>query len=258
MKSPKEIVGAVNATASYKCGIETSRLVLLAFLAGVYISMGGLLSVVVGAEVGALIGASSALVKVLGSFVFPVGLIVIVIAGGELFTSNCAYLAPNLLAGRSTMKDVLRNWTIVWCVNFVGALFFAYFITYLTDISSSENVKQAFFNVAKSKTSYDFIVVFLRGIGANWFVCLAIWVSLSATTVSGKIIGIWFLIMAFVAIGFEHSIANMYMLPVAMMEGYELSVVDLFAKNLIPVTLGNIVGGFLFVGAAYWYVYDKE
>lgn len=257
MRTPKEIVESVNEIAHSKATISKSRVAVLGFLGGVYIAMGGLLSMIVGPYFGEVIGASPALVRIIGSFVFPLGLIMIVMAGAELFTGNCAYFAPNLLSGRQKKRTVMHNWSVVWVMNFAGAVFFGYFLTYLTQISASEVVHEAFFKVAESKTSASFGVAFMRGVGANWLVCLAIWLSLSTRSMLGKMAGIWFPIMAFVAIGFEHSIANMFLLPVAMMEGYDLSIVDLMVKNIIPVTLGNMVGGFLFVGGKYWYLYDR-
>ena len=108
------------------------------------------------------------------------------------------------------------------------------------------------------KTSNSFFVTLLKGIGANWLVCLAMWLGMSAKTTTGKILGIWWPVMTFVTIGYEHSIANMFFIPAAMMEGAQISISELFFKNLIPSTIGNIIGGAFFVGTLYWYVYDKK
>lgn len=258
MRSPQEIVAYVNQSALVKGAYSVNKTLVLGFLAGVYISMGALLSIMLGYGFPGVAAMNPAMVKLLMGAAFPVGLMMISIAGGELFTGNCAYFIPNVMNRRQSVGVVLRNWTLVWLSNFVGALLFGYFLVYLTHLSHAPTTLDGFLSIAESKTSNPFYVTFLKGIGANWLVCLAMWLGMASKNVIGKIVGIWFPVMTFVAIGYEHSIANMFFIPVAMFEGFDISIIDLFVKNLIPATLGNIVGGALFVGMLYGYLYDNK
>ncbi len=257
MLNPKEIVNYASESARQKGRYSLSKVGVLSFMAGVYIAMGGLIAVLVGYGVPGLADGNPAIPKLLMGMMFPVGIMMVVLAGGELFTGNTAYFIPAVLQGKTTWQRMLRNWSLVWIGNFVGALFFAYFLVYLTEVVNYEHWIAGFESIAKAKTSNPFYVTFLKGVGANWLVCLAMWLGMSAKTTSGKIMGLWWPVMVFVTIGYEHSIANMFFLPVAMMYGFDLSVVDLIVVNLIPATLGNIVGGSVFVGFAYWYALVK-
>ncbi|MFI3268673.1 MAG: formate/nitrite transporter family protein, partial [Rikenellaceae bacterium] len=247
MRSPQEIVEYVNKSALLKEKTPLKKLILLGIIGGIYISMGALLSVMIGYGFPGVAESNPAIIKILMGATFPVGLIMIVLAGGELFTGTCAYFVPNLMNKRQSLGMVTKYCTIVWLTNFVGALFFGYLIVHLAHISHYHPTIDGFLEIAKAKTSNPFYVTMLKGVGANWLVCLAMWLGMSSKNVIGKILGIWFPVMTFVAIGYEHSVANMFFLPVAMFEGFDLSVYDLFINNLIPATLGNIIGGTLFV-----------
>ncbi|MFI3294900.1 MAG: formate/nitrite transporter family protein [Rikenellaceae bacterium] len=258
MRSPQEIVEYVNHSAYKKEKTPTKKLIILGIIAGVYISMGALLSIIIGYGFPEAAKSNPAIIKLLMGATFPVGLIMIVLAGGELFTGCCAYFVPNVLSRRQRAKTMVKYCSIVWITNFIGALLFGYFVVYLPHLSHYEPTIDGFMSIAQAKTSNPFYVTMLKGIGANWLVCLAMWLGMSSKSVTGKILGLWFPVMTFVAIGYEHSVANMFFLPIAMLEGFELSVVELFTKNLIPATLGNIIGGTLFVGGVYWYLYDSK
>ena len=255
--SPKEIVDYASKSAIEKGSYGTTKTLILSFLAGAYIAMGGLLSVLFGYGFPGAAAENPALVKMLMGAAFPIGLILVVLAGGELFTGNCAYFIPNTMSGRQPWKTALKNWGLVWSGNFTGALFVAVFLVYIPHIFHYEPWHSAIFKVAELKTSNTFVVTFFKGVGANWLVCLAMWLGMSAKDTMGKIAGIWWPVMTFVAIGYEHCIANMFFIPMAMLEGADISVYDLMIKNLIPATLGNIVGGAIFVGGFYWFVYEK-
>ena len=258
MLTPKEIVSYAAKSAITKGEYSFSKVGALSFLAGAYIAMGGLLAILAGYGFPGISAENPALVKLLMGAAFPVGIMLVVLAGAELFTGNTAYFIPAVLNKQTTWQKMLRNWTLVWLGNFVGALFFTYFLVHLTHVMHYEPWLAGIESIAKAKTSNPFYVTFLKGVGANWFVCLAMWLGMSATSTGGKIIALWWPVMAFVAIGYEHSIANMFFLPLAMFNGFELSITDLFIKNLIPATLGNIVGGSLFVGVVYWYVFVSD
>ncbi len=255
MLKPKDIVNYASDSAVEKGGYGLQKILILSFLAGVYISMGALLSIILGFGFPGLAEMNPGLVKILMGVSFPIGLILVVLAGGELFTGNTAYFIPSTMSCKQPWHKALHNWTLVWIGNFIGALAFAYFLVYLTNILNYSPWVDGVRYIAISKVSNPFYVTFLKGIGANWLVCLAMWLGMSAHTTTGKILGIWWPVMAFVTIGYEHSIANMFFIPIAMMQGVDISISTLFIKNLIPATLGNIVGGAFFVGFLYWYTY---
>lgn len=267
-KSPADTAKAIAGIAELKEKAPLGNVVILSFLAGAYIAFGGLLAEVVTGGMAAA-GFPPGLVKLFFGGVFPVGLMLVIIAGSELFTGNNMYMMVGVLSGKSSWAGLTKNWVVSWIFNFVGALFVAYVLAYLTGILTAEPFAGNAITIAKTKAlggtefinaagatvkSTTWVQSFLRGIGCNWLVCLAVYLAIASDDVIGKILGIWFPIMAFVAIGFEHSIANMFFVPVAIFLG-EVSWGQFIANNLIPVTIGNIIGGAIFVALLYWYVY---
>lgn len=255
--TPKEIVGYASKAAVDKGNYGFKKTMVMSFLAGVYISMGGLLAVLIGYGFPEISQGNPGLQKFLMGAFFPIGLILVVLAGAELFTGNTAYFIPNVMSGRQPWSAAFKNWTLVWIGNFIGSLFFAYFLVYVTHILHKDPWQTGIIDLATMKTSNSFFVTFCKGVGANWLVCLAMWLGMSAKDTFGKIIGIWWPVMTFVAIGYEHCIANMFFIPMAMLEGGDISVMNMIVKNLIPSTLGNIAGGAIFVGGLYWYIFEK-
>lgn len=242
----------VNATRAGK-----PRLMVQAILAGAFIAFGGTLSLIVGYGFPAIAAGNPGLQKLLCGCMFPIGLILVVVLGAELFTGNNALLIPPFMRRKATVADVLTNWSIVYAGNFVGAILFTYFLVYAVGLISCAPYHDAIVGIAEAKTSMPWITVFLKGIGANWCVCLAIWLALSGKTLLEKCIGCWLPVMAFVALGYEHSIANMFYLPAGMLEGARTGVMHAITSNLIPATLGNIAGGALLVGCVHSYVHLK-
>ena len=255
--SPAEIVDAAEKSGIQKANRNTRGTLVLGFLAGVYISMGGLLSVIVGYGFPEIASANPGIQRLLSGSMFPVGLILVIFAGAELFTGNNATLMPGVLDRKFGWGRLLRNWSLVWISNFAGALFFSYFLVYLTGVMNADPWHSAIIGVAEAKAGLPWHVVFLKGIGANWLVCLAVWLGLSCRSAAGKMIGIWFPVMCFVAIGFEHSIANMFFIPSGIFQGANVGWGAMLWDNLIPATLGHIVGGAFFAGTAYWYAARK-
>ncbi len=285
-KNPAEITKAAIASGCTKCTIAWQKLLILGFLAGAYIAFGALLSeIVAGGLSNGTITASdgeiwsvalpAGLVKFAAGAVFPVGLLLVVIAGAELFTGNCMFIPISLLNRESGFRGLAKNWILVFLANLIGSMFVAFFLAYKCGFFNAMPWAGWAVTVANAKCSLDFTTAFLRGIGCNWLVCLAIWLAISADDVVSKILAIWFPIMAFVTIGFEHSVANMFFIPLGLfvandpanaavmatintanLVGYQ-GWNNFFVANLIPVTLGNIVGAALFVAAIYWYVYIR-
>lgn len=266
-KSPVDTTKSIVGIAELKNNAPLGNVIILSFLAGAYIAFGGLLAEVATAGMAAT-GFPPGLVKLVFGGVFPVGLMLVVLAGSELFTGNCMYMPMGILEGKSTLSGLAKNWSISWVFNFVGALFVAYVFAYLAGILTVEPFMAGAITIAKTKalggaefiaagkivTSLTWDKAFLRAIGCNWLVCLAVYLAIASDDIIGKIIGIWFPIMAFVTIGFEHSVANMFFIPVAVFMG-EVSGYQCIVNNLIPVTIGNIIGGAVFVGVLYWYTY---
>jgi formate/nitrite transporter len=258
VNTPAQIVNIAIASSLEKAKYPVSKLFILSFLAGAYIAFGGLLSIVIGGGAPTIAAQNPGISKFIFGAVFPVGLMMVVLAGAELFTGNNAIFMPAVLGGKQKWRLVLKNWVWVYFGNFVGALFIAFFIVHLTGIVSLDPWHTTLTNLAIVKTSNPFYVTFLKGIGANWLVCLALWLAMSSKQAIGKIFGIWWPIMAFVTLGFEHSVANMFFLPLAIFEGVDISWGTFIMNNLIPATLGNIVGGSFFVGGLYWYVFSDS
>ena len=258
-KSPVDTAKAISATAGAKNSANIVNVILLSFLAGAYIAFGGLLAEIASAGMLAA-GAPVGLEKFVFGAVFPVGLIIVVLAGSELFTGNVMFMTLGVLDGSASVGGLAKNWVLSWLFNFVGALFVAFVLAYMGGLFPADSAfatKATSVASAKVKLAWD--VAFIRGIGCNWLVCLAVWLANASDDIIGKIAGIWFPIMAFVTIGFEHSVANMFFIPLGMFLGAKgVTWSTMIMNNLIPVTLGNIVGGAIFVACIYWYTYLKE
>lgn len=211
--------------------------------------------------------------KVLQGALFTPGLVMVVLAGGELFTGNVLMLA-SLADRKITVSKLLRNWVIVYIGNLVGSILIAYLVSTTGQWAGGAGLLGGMtVKIAAGKTSLAFGPAFVLGILCNWLVCIAVWMSFAAESFIGKIFGIFLPIWLFVASGFEHSIANMYYIPAGIFAKATDAFVQasglapdvlatlnwsgFFISNLIPVTLGNIVGGGLFVALAYWYAFRK-
>ena len=260
-KSPADTAKAISGTAGAKDSAKIDNVILLSFLAGAYIAFGGLLAVVASAGM-ADAGMPIGLEKFVFGAVFPVGLIIVVIAGSELFTGNVMFMTLGVLDGSASVGGLAKNWVISWIFNFIGALFVAYVLAFMGGIVPADPtnaIAAKAIAVSEGKVKLDFLTAVIRGIGCNWLVCLAVWLANASDDVIGKIVGIWFPIMAFVCIGFEHSVANMFFIPLGMFLGAEgVNWATIIINNLIPVTIGNIIGGGLFVACIYWYTFLKN
>ncbi|MCM1029155.1 MAG: formate/nitrite transporter family protein [Pseudoflavonifractor sp.] len=262
LKTPSETAAAALEAGHAKGALTTpkslARLIALAIVAGAYIAFGGTLSLIAGQGMPGLSADNPAIGKMAGALMFPIGLILIVTLGGELFTGNNALLIPPLMKRRLSPWRVAANWAIVWVANFVGALLFATLMVWGAGLTQADPWHSAIMAMAETKCSLPWATVFIRAIGANWCVCLAIWLALSGHSLLEKMAGCFLPVMAFVALGYEHCVANMFFIPLGMMEGAAVSIPDLFIANLIPATLGNILGGALFVGALFTRLHLKQ
>lgn len=257
VNTPKEVIESAVMVGKSKIALSSGnygKFAVLAILAGAYIAFGGILSLTIGFGFPEITATNPSLQKLLSGFMFPIGLILVVLLGAELFTGNNALLIPAYMKKHYGIWPIIKNWTLVYFGNLVGALAFTYFMVHICELTASDPYHSAIIKIAEAKVSMDWVVVFLKGIGANWCVCLAVWLALSSRSFVGKMLGCWLPVMAFVALGYEHSIANMFFIPLGIMEGANVSIWQSITTNFIPATLGNIVGGALFVGCAYGYL----
>jgi len=280
---PVQIVAKGAGAGKYKTSLEWWNMIIRGFMSGAYIAMGGALATVCSTAVAANLGAGMGQL-ILGA-VFPVGLIITVLTGAELFTGD-AMLAPlAAFIHKISWGKVINLWIWVYIGNFIGSVFYAYIMAngpFVSWNAAGLATVNAFglraIDIGIAKTSYVGMMgiwsAFLKGIGCNWLVNLAILLGICADDAIGKFFGIWFPIMAFVSTGFEHCVANMYFIPAGIMTaGYlnteqlvnytaaktvNLNWVGMWTNNLIIVTIGNIVGGLIFVGFIYWIAFKKE
>jgi formate/nitrite transporter len=245
--TPFDIAQRILAANAKRAGLPLRSLIILGVLGGMYIGFGGALATLAltDGHLGFGLGRLAAGVA------FSLGLVMLVIAGGELFTGNNLMVVA-LASGKVSARCVWRNWGVAYVANAAGAILLAITIHH-TGILEAGNVKATAVRIAEAKAQLGFVPAFLRGVLCNMLVCIAVWLSVAARNVEGKVLAIVFPIGAFVALGFEHCVANLYLLPIGMLSGANVTLAG-FLGNLIPVTLGNIVGG-AGLAVAYWLVY---
>lgn len=248
--SPQEITEISAETGLKKSRQSMAALWVLGFLAGAFIALGFLLDIRVTGSMPKDWGSFSTFI---GASVFPVGLVLVVLAGGELLTGNMMTLPLAWFAKKISFGAVIKNWIIILIANFIGSIFVAYFFGHVVGLTETGPFLDKTVAIAQAKVGEGFWQSFVSAIGCNWLVALAVWLAYGAKDFAGKIFGIWFPIMAFVAIGFQHVVANMFVVPAAIFSGH-VTWAQYF-PNFVSVLLGNIVGGAIFVGLAYFVAY---
>lgn len=259
--SPQEISERIERIGVAKARLPLHRMAMLGALAGGFIGFGALYFMIVASDPSLGFAAR----RVLGGIVFSLGLLLVVVAGAELFTGN------NLLVmawadGKLGTGELLQNWGVVLLANTVGAVGLAVMVVLSGHLAMNDfAVGEAYLRIAEAKTSMPFGRAFVSGILCNALVCLAVWMATAGRSVVDKAVAIVFPVSAFVAAGFEHSVANLYLIPTAMLFKWtgatsvaaeHVTVTGLFA-NLVPVVLGNIVGGGVFVAFIYHVIYRR-
>jgi len=259
--SPKEVAYRVEQTGVTKARLPLLTMAMLSLLAGAFIGLGGLFFVVVTSDPG--LGFASA--QLFGGLVFSLGLLLVIVAGAELFTGN-NLLVMAWAASKISTIELLRNWAVVMTGNLIGAIGLAVLVVLAGHAQMNDGlVGERYVEIAASKSELSFLEAFFRGMLCNVLVCMAVWMAMAGRSVIDKTVAIVFPIAAFVAAGFEHSIANMYFYPVAMLfqvsgqAGEALPTIGMgdFVGNLVPVVLGNLVGGSVLVGLVYWVIYIR-
>jgi len=266
-KAPKTIAETVASTVGV--GKTTSpwfSVCVLGILAGAYIGFGGLLATSVTFDLAAKAGIG--IQKIVAGSAFSLGLMLVVIAGAELFTGN-NLMVSSVMSREITLTIMCQRWLLVFAANFFGSLLLVA-LFYYSGLWKTGNgaLGAGAVAIGYAKVNLSFTEALMRGIGCNWLVCLAVWMALAARQTIGKIFAIFFPIMGFVAIGFEHCVANMYFIPAALVlhqwagiagpanvDPNSLTWIAFLWKNIVPVTIGNIIGGAVFVGLSYWGAY---
>ncbi len=248
---PDEIATKAVSAGIKKANLSIFKMILLGMFAGAFIALAG-----VGATFGNVYAG-----KLAGALIFPAGLAMVVVAGSELFTGNCLMVTALLSRGIGPLR-LLKNWLFVFIGNFIGALLVALIVT---SSGVLDPISDSVVATASAKVSMGFPVAMLRGVLCNFLVCIAVWMAFGAKTVGGKIAAVFFPVFLFVLCGFEHSIANMYYVPAGLFMNWfngtattGLSVQSFLVENLLPVTIGNIIGGAVLVGGGYYLAYLRK
>jgi formate/nitrite transporter len=262
--SPKEIAEKIENIGIIKAALPLRTMGMLGMLAGAFISFGALYFTLVASDA----SLGFALTRVLGGLAFSLGLILVAVAGAELFTGN-NFLVMAWAEGRIPFGMLARNWAIVYVTNAIGALgmVLLVFLSHHADMNGGA-VAETYVKIAAAKTATSFSVVFFKGVLCNALVCLAVWLATAGRSVTDKVLAIVFPVSAFVAAGFEHCIANMYFIPMGMLlldsgvvpPGVDLSGLTFagMASNLIAATLGNIFGGSILVAGVYYLTFRQR
>ncbi len=269
--TPAEMARRVEQAGVGKARLDFLTTLALAVLAGAFIAMGAVFYTFVVHDSTFSLGFT----KLLGGLVFCLGLILVIVAGAELFTGN-SLIVMAYVSGDVSFLRLMRNWGIVYIGNFIGALVVVFLVYYSGHWENSGIAAKALL-IANNKVNLTFVEAMTRGILCNVLVCLAVWLCFAGRSVTDKILAILFPITAFVALGFEHSIANMYFIPAGLLlsgnttvvtaasvaagnavDLSQLTIGGFLLQNLLPVTLGNIIGGGVLVGLVYWFVYLRQ
>ncbi|HOA25555.1 MAG TPA: formate transporter FocA [Aggregatilineales bacterium] len=273
---PAEMAERAETVGVKKAGLDFWTMFLLSVLAGAFIALGAVFSTTATAITPGGAALPFGVGKVLGGLVFSLGLILVVVAGAELFTGN-NLIVMAWASGKVTTAKLLRNWVIVYIGNFIGSVITALLVLAARQyMAGGGAIGLNALSIANAKVQLGFGQAIALGILCNALVCLAVWLTFSARSTTDKILAIIPPISAFVAAGFEHSIANMYFIPMGLLikstAGPEfwasigttpadypmLTWGNFFVRNLLPVTIGNIIGGALLVGAVYWFIYLRK
>jgi formate transporter len=262
-REPQEMAQVAAETGAKKTHRTWDRVLVSSFLAGAYISFGALVAITVSSGLDP--GTWGTLPTLFMGTAFTLGLVLVLIAGSDLATGNMMLVPLSAMRGKIDMGDVAKNLTLVLLGNLLGALFVAFFLAVQTKVigdagsdGSALLTYERLVSIDDSKTGHTAWETFLRGVGCNWLVCLAVWMSLAATSVSGKILAVFFPVMAFVAMGFDHVVANMFFLPAGIWAGVPGIGWNDAIVNWLLAGAGNLVGAVVFVATSYWYLFLKD
>lgn len=246
------------SSSIYKNNLSLIQFAIISILGGAFIAFGGLLTVMVAGGMPGIGDANPGILKFAAGALFPIGLIMVSLTGADLFTSNCAGFTYLILQKEIKLYSFFKILLLSYLFNFVGTQIVAFLLSYNVGLLDYDPWKSYLHHYAEHKVFQDWITVFVKAIGANWLVCLGMFMGYASKDIIGKCIGIWIPVMLFVTLGYEHSIANMFFIPASIYSGANISWTEFIVNNLIPATLGNFLGGMLMVGSTYWYLYLKD
>jgi formate transporter len=256
-KTPQAIAVAAGTTGATKAALSPGKALVSGFLAGAYIAFGGLVAITVSSGLDPKTWGT--LPTLFTGAVFALGLILVVVAGAELLTGNMALVPMAVMRRQASAGALALNLSVVLIGNLLGSLFVAYFLAVKSGVLTAELPLARLTTIATGKavTETDW-QIFLRAIGCNWLVCLSVWMALGAEDIAGKVLAIFFPILAFVAIGFDHVVANMFFLPAAIFAHVDGITWGNTLKNWVFAFLGNFVGAGVFVAGFYYFLYGRE
>ncbi|HHT16773.1 MAG TPA: formate/nitrite transporter family protein [Papillibacter sp.] len=271
MHSPKENAEYYLSVGETKAKLPAVKAIILGILAGMFIALASVASTIASSTI-----SNGAVAKIISGLVFPGGLAMVLIAGSELFTGNTLLVIP-LLARRFKVGQLLKNWVCVYIGNYIGSLIIALLVVNGGVISAFSNqVAISTITVAVGKVTLTGTSALFKGILCNFLVCIAVWMAYMAKDIPGKILGLFFPIMFFIISGFEHSVANMYYITAGLLARTNpiflgaaqmaneslnvgaLTVGNMLLKNLLPVTVGNMLGSIVFIALPYWFCYLRD
>lgn len=256
MQAPAQIANTYVTIGTNKTKMPVAKMFVLAIFAGTFIAIAGASAAIASTTI-----VDPSVARLVNALIFPGGLVMVVLAGSELFTGDCLIIIP-VLEKKVKVTELLKSWIIVYLGNLLGSVLVATLFVYSHTAGLYDGkLAQSLVNTAVMKTSLSFSDAFLRGILCNVLVCVAVWITIGASTAAGKVFGLYLPIVVFVLAGYEHCVANMFYIPAGILSAneYQLAADGLnwgsfFFKNLLPVTLGNICGGAL-VAFGYWFAY---
>jgi formate/nitrite transporter len=254
-KTPKATFEAMVDKGVSNAKMSVGKTLFSSITGGCFVGMGGLLSVAITGAMPGVAAANPGLIRFVFAALFPVNLLLVLQTGAQLFTGNTATVSSAYVEGKVGLAAVLRSWTLSFLGNVIGCGLIALATSY-TGLLAGGTAEMAAATVMK-KCSMGFGPTFVKAVLCNWLVCLAVFLATQAQGMTGKMVGIWFPISTFVAIGFEHSVANMFLLPLGLLAGAKIGLGATIVKNLIPVTLGNAFAGAVIVAAGFSYLHGS-
>lgn len=254
----KETISLLIRSGVAKSRLPWPDLIIKSFLAGAFLSLGAMFDLVIAGGATKMREENPGLVTLLSSFTFPTGFVILTVVNTELFTANLFVVVFSTLLRKARIVDLAKNLVTSYIFNLAGALFVAGFLCWWSDTLSTDAEKQFAVTQAEGRVNVQWSVNFLRGVGCNWLVGLAMFLSIAAHDQVSKIYAIWIPIWTFVALGYQHSIANFFLVPIGMFYGVNFGVGRYIYQCIIPVTLGNIVGAVILDAIALWYIYGRN
>ncbi|RKL20506.1 hypothetical protein BFJ70_g13673 [Fusarium oxysporum] len=256
--SPPETCQLMTQSGIAKAKLPWADLIVKSFFGGIFISLGSLFDLVVAGGAPGLRESNPSLITLLAAFTFPIGFVLVILTNVELVTSNMTVMMYTTLQRKTSVYDLLKNWVVCYIFNLAGCLFFTGVLAWWSDTLNSDAMSSYAVTQAEERVNINWWLNFTRAIGCNWIVGLAVYLATSSKDNLSKIVGIWIPIWAFVALGYQHSVANFFLVPIGMFYGTNFGVGKFIYQSTIPVTLGNIVGGAVMTGAFLWVLYGRD